>query len=370
MPIGRGEAYLTHRNRYEEIIKPAVEGLLDEAGSQIFQCVRADFVTSTGSITEDVIDRLYRSDVVLADLTDLNSNVFYELGVRHALRSGTILVALKDTPVPFDLHDLRIIFYEDKVGAQKIAIPQIQEMLSALLAPGARTDSPVYSTLPDLISTTSQDVLRHRLAQVEEEATRLRVQVEVGERYNVSMQETIDLLRDTADQLLARLSPAEQADAKAVVERVTLERSEITAHPVPDTAQTSPQFALAVVSRDNAELVTALRTASHHVELSVIESHLIKHDSILDRVPDLIASSRKVFADFSERDENVDYVVSLAIAAHKEVVLLIRDLEDVPPDMRHHPAVLYEPSFSGLVDLGAYIAREVPRRIEESVTGA
>src|ERR1700722_10985925 len=91
MPMGAGAIYDTFRNRYEQIIRPAVEGLRIDS-QQMFQCIRGDDVTETGSITRDVIKRLYDSDVVIADITDLNPNVFYELGVRHALRSGTILI--------------------------------------------------------------------------------------------------------------------------------------------------------------------------------------------------------------------------------------------------------------------------------------
>ena len=49
-----------------------------------------------------------------------------------ALRSGTILIALKGTKPPFDVGDLRVIPYEDRVGGEKEAIHQIQEMLRSL----------------------------------------------------------------------------------------------------------------------------------------------------------------------------------------------------------------------------------------------
>ena len=149
MPIGSGDAYQVHRNRYEHIIRPAVEGVRFN-NEQMFRCVRADFVTKTGSITRDLLGRLYRSDAVIADLTDLNPNVFYELGVRHALRSGTILIALKGTRPPFDVGDLRLIGYEDRVGGEKEAIPQIQEMLRSLLADERQQDSPVLDAIPEL----------------------------------------------------------------------------------------------------------------------------------------------------------------------------------------------------------------------------
>jgi hypothetical protein len=97
MPIGSGDAYQVYRNRYDQIIRPAVDDLRID-GEPVFRCVRADFVTKTGSITRDLLGRLYRADTVIADLTDLNPNVFYELGVRHTLRARTILMALGNTP--------------------------------------------------------------------------------------------------------------------------------------------------------------------------------------------------------------------------------------------------------------------------------
>jgi hypothetical protein len=109
MPIGSGDAYEVYLNRYTNIIKPAIEGYQTE-GARVFDAVRADFITKTGSINKSVIQHIYNADLVIADLTDLNPNVFYELGVRHALRNGTILVALEGTKLPFDVGDLRSVF--------------------------------------------------------------------------------------------------------------------------------------------------------------------------------------------------------------------------------------------------------------------
>lgn len=149
MPIGRGEQYDIHKNRFEHIIRPAVEEFRVD-GQQVYNCVRADFISRTGSITRTVIQRLYSSEVVIADLTELNPNVFYELGVRHALSNKTILLALKDTSRPFDIADLRVIEYEDRVGGANNAIRQIQEMLLSFLEDYADIDSPVMQAIPQM----------------------------------------------------------------------------------------------------------------------------------------------------------------------------------------------------------------------------
>src|ERR1017187_5104350 len=58
-----------------------------------FSVTRADEVPKSGAITKDVIIRLAKADLVVADLTNVNPNVFYELGVRHSLRAqGTVMI--------------------------------------------------------------------------------------------------------------------------------------------------------------------------------------------------------------------------------------------------------------------------------------
>lgn len=149
MPIGADAIYETFRNRYEQIIRPAVEGLRVD-GQQVFRCLRGDDVTETGSITRDVIRRLYDSDVVIADITGLNPNVLYELGVRHALRSRTILIAEEGMISPFDISDLRVIRYIDRAGGEKKAIEKVQAVLTRMLEEQNWLDSPVSQILPEI----------------------------------------------------------------------------------------------------------------------------------------------------------------------------------------------------------------------------
>jgi len=107
MPIKKAGSpeYEHFRALFDEILKPTLEA----AG---FSTQRADDVQKTGAITKDIILRLAEADLVVADLTDLNPNVFYELGVRHALRGfGTVMILdeLRTTDVPFDLSAYRVI---------------------------------------------------------------------------------------------------------------------------------------------------------------------------------------------------------------------------------------------------------------------
>jgi hypothetical protein len=149
MPIGAEAAFEAFHDRYERIIKRAVESV-EIDGQRAFTCIRGDEVAQSGSITEDLFLRLHRASTVIVDLTGLNPNVLYELGVRHALRSGTIVIAEHGTRLPFDIAGLRVITYDDRVGAESRAIGEIGEALRTLIREGVeRNDSPVFAAVPE-----------------------------------------------------------------------------------------------------------------------------------------------------------------------------------------------------------------------------
>src|SRR4051794_21138721 len=81
---------------FQTLFKPAVEGA--ELG---YECRRS--TATRGNIVGTIIQELNDSYVVIADLTDRNPNVFYELGVRHALKDRTIILSQDRDHIPFDL---------------------------------------------------------------------------------------------------------------------------------------------------------------------------------------------------------------------------------------------------------------------------
>ncbi len=87
------------------IIKPIVQ-------KEGYDVVRGDHIAQSGMITVGIINALLDSDLVIADLSFLNPNVFYELGLRHSTKKATIHIASHDTDIPFDTADHRAIRYD------------------------------------------------------------------------------------------------------------------------------------------------------------------------------------------------------------------------------------------------------------------
>ena len=106
-PIGEPNtvAYRDARLVLEYIIRKALP-------AEEFDVVRADEETSPDSITEQVVRRIVESDFVIADLTDHNANVFYELAVAHGFGRPVVHLMAAGQHPPFDVSDQRIIFYD------------------------------------------------------------------------------------------------------------------------------------------------------------------------------------------------------------------------------------------------------------------
>jgi hypothetical protein len=86
--------------------------ILNDVFAGKYTVIRADELAQPGSITHQVINWLYRADLVVADLTGLNPNVVYELAIRHAFNKVSIHLIQRGQPIPFDLKDERTLDFD------------------------------------------------------------------------------------------------------------------------------------------------------------------------------------------------------------------------------------------------------------------
>lgn len=135
---------------YRELIVPAIEA----AGLSAF---RADQETAAGSIVSDMFQELLIADLVVADLSIANPNVWYEIGVRHALRSrGVVLLFGGSAPSAFDLYTDRKVRYglsgdgPDPLTLERDIAALATTIRSTMATWHDKRISPVYDHLPQL----------------------------------------------------------------------------------------------------------------------------------------------------------------------------------------------------------------------------
>lgn len=115
MPFSKAHTPTGHLNEkeldyiYEKMIKVAVSEYM-ENGQNVFNDV-SRYNSQIGSIVAGITSSLNTADLVIADLTGLNPNVMYELGVRHTLKRGTIIISQDINSIPSDLRDYMCVGY-------------------------------------------------------------------------------------------------------------------------------------------------------------------------------------------------------------------------------------------------------------------
>lgn len=176
MPFGQkptsGGALVDFDAVFRDLIKPAIEAAeLDP--------LRADEEMTSGVIHKPMFERLILCEYAICDLTTANANVFYELGLRHAVRpASTVLLFAEGTgQLPFDVASLRALPYKLGADGKPTAVSGSQSALADRLreARNATTDSPVYQFVEDFpdIQRLKTDVFRDRVRYSDEMKGRL-----------------------------------------------------------------------------------------------------------------------------------------------------------------------------------------------------
>ncbi len=146
-PIGKEQSEeRKHSDLFlESIISPALE----EFG---YKVVRADSIGKAGMITNQIIDYIINSALVVCDLSFHNPNVFYELSLRHSTRKPTVHIIRKCDSIPFDINDFRTIIIDDSsiytlIPSLDTYRNQITQQVRQMVEEPETIDNPILSYL-------------------------------------------------------------------------------------------------------------------------------------------------------------------------------------------------------------------------------
>ncbi|MFB9407305.1 hypothetical protein [Dactylosporangium matsuzakiense] len=173
------------RVRSNKVMRYLIKPVVEEMG---FVAERGDEINKVGYITSEVIDRIISDDLVIADLTDLNPNVFYELAVRHAVRKPFVQLIEHTQVLPFDVHGMRTILVDFDPEALDRAKDQLRESITWLDQNMERVVTPISYAVAtqELRGSSSAETavltqVSQALPQVAEALQELRAAV-LGER--------------------------------------------------------------------------------------------------------------------------------------------------------------------------------------------
>lgn len=113
---------------YADVIRPVCAEYGVEAR-------RADETTGPGFILQDIVQQIEDSTFVIADISEPNPNVFWEVGYAHAIRKHTILIADHETSLTFDVSGFRTLFYENSIAGKRHIEDGLRKYINAIMTP-------------------------------------------------------------------------------------------------------------------------------------------------------------------------------------------------------------------------------------------
>ena len=111
MPAKKCFVIIPFADEFEEVFRHAILSAVEQKG---YQCERLKEVSGPINIINEIVSNLFEADLVVADLSRLNPNVFYELGIAHAgpPSAPTIMIAERDEKIPFDISVFQVLKYD------------------------------------------------------------------------------------------------------------------------------------------------------------------------------------------------------------------------------------------------------------------
>jgi hypothetical protein len=177
MPFGRKQGAAGNWIEFDIVYRDLIAPAIKDAG---LDAIRADQEELGGVIHKPMIERLVLCQYALADLTAVSANVFYELGVRHAVRpNSTVLLFAAGGHLPYDVQDFRCIPYQLGADGQPQDIDGTRKSIAEALraARSADTDSSVFQLVDGLpapqLDRSRTDLFREQVGYSQEWRERL-----------------------------------------------------------------------------------------------------------------------------------------------------------------------------------------------------
>ena len=203
-PIGEQDS--DTRKRADQVLQYIIRPAVESCG---YKAVRADEIPKPGIITSQIIQLVADAPLVVADLTERNPNVFYELAIRHMTRKPLVQIISEDEKLPFDIASMRTIWVDhqdlDSVENAKI---EITRQIKSLEADSSSLENPI-SVAVDI------PLLRQKEKETNEQA-------EAAKRHVDEIKKNRDISEELVRHITmnAEVAANDSAKAKQAVEDV------------------------------------------------------------------------------------------------------------------------------------------------------
>jgi hypothetical protein len=179
-PIG-DENTLTRR-RADQILKYVIEPAVAKFG---YDTTRADQIARPGLITSQIIEHLIEDELVIADISERNPNVFYELAIRHTIKKPFIQIKEAADTIPFDVTGMRTIDVDFRfIDSMQRCRDDIIKQIETIEKDPSKIESPITFTMNLMSLTKNSDAQSKVISDLVSQVQSLRSEIEKMQNSN------------------------------------------------------------------------------------------------------------------------------------------------------------------------------------------
>lgn len=263
-PIGKEDT--ENRKNSDLFFKYIIQPVTKEFG---YAPIRADHMNESGMITFQIIDRIITSPLVIADLTNNNPNVFYELAVRHAMNKPCILMKTEGQETPFDIKDMNIISYNltnlEKVEAAKKSLyQQIENM-----------DSSMYKYLNPITLAHTYKSLARSLEDLEHAEDDILTQI-VGSI--IAFNSTVNNMRKEVSKINSRFNYLEHIGIPHIFQAEGMTLDELIDKKISDLNDQLNELCELNKIRDDPSLREQMNEIKRQIRMEIVQKELVQKE--------------------------------------------------------------------------------------------
>ncbi len=351
-----------------------------------YRAVKVDDINITGEVLSSIINVIAESDLIIAELSEKNTNVYYELGIAQALGKNVILLAQDLSEVPVDLRGFYIVQYRGLIELDK----KLHEVFQSLsdshfeVSPISQALSKLESVPRSQVHTIQAEVeyLRKILDEKEHEIQILKSSLNETSENLGSIDQIFRYLDNFSQHVFSRI---DDELVKTKVESDLLKNenekllsAQLELRKLRQMTLVNPHWKGRQFDQDE-DLCFLLMPFSEPwsndvwaLIKSIIESvegcnyrcqRADEKDGrvIMDDIWEGINKAKYVIADLTNKNPNVTYEVGLADVLGKEVILLSQNPNDVPFDFLGLRLITYENSIGGVRKLSNELQKRLKR---------
>lgn len=163
------------RRRSDQVMRHLIEPAASECG---YEAIRADRISEPGLITTQVIEQIMDVPMVVADLSEQNPNVFYELAIRHAVGKPLVQIIREGERIPFDVSGMRTIqFNHQDLDSVAEAKTELTKQIRSVEMDPSRVHSPLSTAINLQALRVSEQPAERLLGEIATSIGRLRADV-------------------------------------------------------------------------------------------------------------------------------------------------------------------------------------------------